>query len=196
MRKAVTVFFLTIFALTSVGAALAQTSTPDQEKARQAYMAAGALNENHELLKSFVGKWDVNTTMWEFPGNPPQSSKNSAEVTPLLGGRFIMTKFSGTMMGYPFEGVQIDGYDNIQKKFQTLWIDSTSTAFFLLAGSYDPATKTLTYTGRWADPMGGMSSVRMVTRIVGPNEYVTEMYMGLPDGKEFKSMENRYVRIK
>ena len=22
------------------------------------------------------------------------------------------------------------------------------------------------------------------------------MYMGLPDGKEFKSMENRYVRVK
>ena len=164
--------------------------------AGQAYMAAGALNENHRLLQFYAGKWDVAVTMWESPGTTPQTSKGTAEAAPILGGRFIMTKFKGTMMGFPFDAVQIDGYDNIQKKFQTLWLDSTSTSFFLLEGAYDPSSKSWTHTGRWADPMGVVSPVRMVFRILGPDDYLTEMFMGLPDGKEFKSMETRYVRVK
>ena len=44
--------------------------------------------------------------------------------------------------------------------------------------------------------IGGAMPTRAVTRIVGPGEYIYEMYMGLPDGKEFKSMEVRYVRKK
>lgn len=196
MKRMALMYILTIFILAAAGAALAQTSPEDQEKARQAYAAAGAVTENHKLLHFYVGKWDVTTIMWEFPGAPGQTSQGSAEVFAILGGRFIMSQFSGTVMGAPFEGGQIDGYDNIRKKFQTLWIDSTSTAFFFLDGAYDPAAKAWTLTGRWADPMGGVSPVRLVNRIVGPDEYVSEMWMGLPDGKEFKSMENRYVRKK
>jgi len=51
-------------------------------------------------------------------------------------------------------------------------------------------------TGKWADPMGGTTDVRSVTRIVSPDEYVYEMFMGMLDGKEFKSRENRCVRKK
>jgi hypothetical protein len=75
-------------------------------------------------------------------------------VTSILGGRFIMMKYSGTMMGQPFEGIQIVGYDNMQGKYLTFWIDNSSTAFFLLSGTYDAAKKTWTDSGRWADPMG------------------------------------------
>ncbi len=63
------------------------------------------------------------------------------------GGRGV------TMMGQPFEAIQIMGYDNMLKKFQTFWIDNTSTAFFLLYGTYDAAKKTRTDTTKLADPM-------------------------------------------
>ena len=107
-----------------------------------------------------------------------------------------MMKFSGTMMGQPFEGIQIVGYDNMQKKFVTFWIDSSSTAFFLLSGTYDEASRTWTDRGQWQDPMGGTTVVRSLTRIVGPDEYTYEMYMVMPEGKEFKSLENRCLRVK
>jgi len=42
--------------------------------------------------------------------------------------------------------------------------------------------------------MGGTANVRVVTRWVGPDEFVYEMYMAAGDGKEFKSVENRCVR--
>jgi len=67
---------------------------------------------------------------------------------------------------------------------------------FFLAGTYDPATKAWVDKGKWADPMGGTTAVRSVTRLTGPDEYVYEMSMTLPDGKEFKSLENRCLRKK
>ncbi len=196
MKKIMSFGIAFVLLLAAVQGLAAQVSPEDQQKATEAYMKAAAVTESHKLLAYFVGRWDVTTSMWDFPGNPPSTSKNGAEVTSILGGRFIMAKFSGTMMGQPFEGIQVNGFDNIKNKFQTFWIDNSSTAFFLLSGTYDAATKTWTDTGMWDDPIGGKSPVRMVTRIIGPDEYLTQMYMGLPDGKEFKSMENRYQRKK
>jgi Protein of unknown function (DUF1579) len=196
MKKTALPLVLALLLLTPASGLFAQTSAQDQQKAMEAYAKAAAVTENHGLLKYFVGTWDMSMTMWTFPGTPPTTSKDATEVTSILGGRFIMSKVSGTMMGQPFEGVQINGYDNMLKIFQTCWIDNSSTAFFLLSGTYDAAKKTWTDTGRWADPMSGVTPVRAVTRIIGPNEYAYEMYMGLPDGKEFKSMEARYTRKK
>jgi Protein of unknown function (DUF1579) len=196
MKKTFASLVVALAVLVSSAGLFGQTSPQDQQKAMEAYAKAAAVTENHNLLKYFVGKWEMKTTMWTFPGSPPTNSMNAAESTAILGGRFIMSKINGTMMGQPFEGIQIIGYDNMLKKFQTFWIDNSSTAFFLLSGTHDAAKKTWTDTGKWADPMSGVTPVRTVTRIVSPDEYAYEMYMGLPDGKEFKSMEARYTRKK
>jgi len=193
MKKAL--FSLLALAL-ACGAAFAQTSAQDQQKAMEAYMKAAAVTADHEALKFFVGHWDASATMWMMPGTPPSTSKNTVDAFLVLGGRFVQMNYKGTMMGQPFEGLQITGYDNMQKTYTTFWIDNTSTAFYLLAGPYDKATKAYDQKGTWADPMGGTTPVRTVTRIVGPDEFVFENYMKLPDGKEFKSLEYRAVRKK
>lgn len=178
------------------GPLAAQVSPADQKKAIEAYMKAGAVTENHLFLKKYLGTWDTETTMWSFPGEPPSKSKNTYDTSLILGGRFLKMEFKGTMMGQPFEGLQIIGYDNLQQKYITLWIDSTSTAFFQTAGARDPAKDIITETGVWPDPMGGTAKVRTVTRWIGPDEFIYEMYMVGADGKEFKSMENRCIRKK
>jgi hypothetical protein len=114
----------------------------------------------------------------------------------ILGGRYVRLTYRGEMMGQPFEGLQISGYDNIAKAYTTFWIDNSSTSFYLLKGTYDAAKKTYTFTGRWADPVGGETPVRMVIRIVSPDIYESETYMKLPDGKEFMNMSDRSVRVK
>jgi hypothetical protein len=139
-------------ALASVAA---QTSSQDEQKAMEAYTEAGAVTENHAYLKRFAGSWTAKTTMWTFPGQPPTTSENTFEGRMILGGRFVALDYTGTMMGRPFEGFQLTGYDNMQKKYLTLWIDNTSTSFFELAGTREPAEDTLVQTGDWADPMGG-----------------------------------------
>ena len=44
-----------------------------------------------------------------------------------LGGRYVIGKFAGTMMGQPFEGMSTMGYDNAKKMFTSTWVDNMGT---------------------------------------------------------------------
>jgi hypothetical protein len=144
-----------------------------------------------------IGQWDVATTMWTFPGEPPTKSNNAYDSSLILGGRFLQMTFKGTMMGMPFEGLQIVGYDNLGGRYVTLWIDSTATSFFQTTGTRDAAANTISETGEWPDALTGRTSkVHAVTKWIGPDAFVYQMYMVMPDGTEFMSMENRCTRRK
>jgi hypothetical protein len=189
--------FVTVFLALLSGLWLSAQTAQDQQKAMEMYMKLGELNENHAYLKQFVGDWKVTVTMWVMPGSPPSASQSTAKGEIILGGRFLRMTYAGTMMGQPFEGVQTLGYDNLQKRYVSLWVDNTSTAFYLTTGVRDPAAKTMTEEGLWPDPMtGGQVKVRNVTKWLGPDQFTYESYMTLPNGKEFKSMEERAVRVK
>lgn len=175
----------------------AQQTEQDQQKMMEAYMKIMAVNENHAYLKNFLGEWDVSTKAWMQPGTEPVVSQNSSTARMIMGGRFLKIEFTGEMFGQPFEGLQIVGFDNFQKKYMTFWIDSSSTAFYLLSGTRDESANVITDTGDWTDPMtGGTIGVRAVTKLISEDEYVYEMYMIGPDGNEFKTLENRAVRKK
>lgn len=182
--------------LSSVG--YSQNSQQDQQKnAMEMYMMLGATNANHQYFKNFVGTWDVKSTMWVMPGAPPTVSQNTSEAKLILDGRFLMMKIEGAMMGQPFEALQIVGYDNLQKKYITFWIDNTSTAFYLTSGVRDSVANILTETGEWPEPMsGGTIKVRYLTKMINADEFVYEMFMMGPDGKEFKTLENVATRRK
>jgi len=188
-------FALALIALLAASG-LAQTSAQDQAKMMEAYMKAGAVTADHEALKYFAGRWRVEGKMWAAPGAPPTESVNTNEGEMILGGRYVRLVYKGEMMGQPFEGHQISGYDNIEKAYKTFWIDNSSTSFYLLTGKYDATKKTYTFTGRWVDPMGGANPVRMVIKIVSADEYTSETFMTMPDGKEFLNMSDRSVRVK
>ena len=174
-----------------------QQSQQDQQKAMEAYMKMMATNENHAHLGMFAGEWNLTSKAWMMPGQAPETSQTNAQGEMILGGRFLKMNYKGTMFGQPFEGVQIIGYDNMKKKFITFWIDNSSTAFFLTEGILDESAKTMTETGLWPDPMtGGTMKVKAITKMISPDEFTYELYMAGPDGKEFKSLENRSVRKK
>lgn len=177
--------------------ALAQEAQPDQQAMMEQYMKLMAPNENHAYLAGYAGSWDVTTTAWMAPRAEPTVSKGAMEASMILGGRYLLMKYAGTMFGQPFEGMQIVGYDTMAKKFVTFWIDNTGTAFYLTSGTRDEAAGVETQYGEWPDPMtGGSSKVKGVTRTVSSDEFVYEMYMIGDDGDEFKSLENRAVRRK
>lgn len=174
-----------------------QEEKMDQDKMMQAYMKMMAPNKNHEIFKDHVGEWIVMTKAWMQPGADPVESKNSAKIEVIMGGRFMKMTFKGTMFGQPFEGLQITGYDNILKKYVTFWIDSSSTSFYLTKGTLDETGKVMTEEGDWLDPMtGGTFKVRAKSTMISPDEFFHEMYITGPDGKEFKSLENRMTRKK
>ncbi len=166
-----------------------------QQQAMEAYMQAGAVNENHEFLKKFAGTWDVQVTSWMAPGQPPSVSNSTVQADLRLGGRYLVMSFVGEMFGQPFEGLQIVGYDNMEKRYTTFWIDNTSTHFFFTAGTREGSV--ISEAGLWPDPLTGVQvPVKAKTTLVGPDEYLYQQFMVMPDGSEFKSMENRCRRRK
>jgi len=186
-----------VLTLWIVSAGIAQEGQQMDPEMMEAYMKLIAPNENHEFLKNFVGEWEVTTTAWMQPGAEPVFSKGSAKAEMIIGGLFLKADFKGAMFGQPFEGIQIMGYDNYQKKNISFWIDSSSTTFYLTEGSREEGTKKIVETGVWQDPMGSEDmNVRNTTTLVSKDEYKFEMIMILPNGTEFKSMEFRAKRKK
>jgi len=186
-----------VLLISSSVAAVAQETKTEEQMMEEAYMKYAMPDKNHEFLKKFAGTWEVESKMWIKPGTEPSVSNLTSEGKMILGGRYLYFVFKGTMMGQPFKGIQIVGYDKFEKKYRTFWIDNSSTPFFLTSGNLDESGKVLTETGTWPDFMtSGTSKVKMVTKIVSDDKIIYEMYMIAPDGTEFKSMENTSTRKK
>lgn len=100
------------------------------------------------------------------------------------------------MMGTPFTGYGMSGYDNVSGKYWATWNDSMSTGVMVSTGSCD-AQKVCTFTGSWNDPIKkGPVTARMTSRQTSPTTEVFEMYGPGKDGKEMKMMEITYTNNK
>ncbi len=167
-----------------------------EEKAMMdAMLKASTPGANHELLASMAGDWTFTTKMWTDPAAPPTESTGTASYTTLLGGRFIQGEYRGNMMGMPFEGLGITGYDNVSQQFQASWIDNMGTMLMYMTGHYDPSAKSFTFTGQMDDFMkpGTKVKVREVIRVPSSDSQVMEWYE-VRGGKETKTMEITYTR--
>jgi Protein of unknown function (DUF1579) len=181
-------------------AATGQPSTEDMQK----MMELSKLNENHKLLGELAGNWSYVVKMWMDPSSPPQESKGSAVCKEIMGGRYYMTNVTGQMempgadgkmKEVTFKGMSLDGYDNMQKKFVSSWIDNMGTGIMDSEGTYDPARKTFTYNSEVEMMPGMKTKVRATTRMVDKDHHTFEWYEDR-GGKEVKTMEINYTRQK
>ena len=165
---------------------------PAMMKAWEEAMTPGPM---HEMLANRVGKWTAEVKMWMDPSQPPTTSQATTVCEAMLGGRYFKSIHSGDMMGMPFEGYEISGYDNVKKEFFNIWMDNMGTGIMVNTGTYDEATKTLTLTGQMTEPMGTEMSVREVIKVIDNDHSTFEMYVDM-GGQEVKNMEISYTRVK
>ncbi len=169
--------------------------TPEQQAAMETYMKLATPGAAHKALEPMIGTWNVTTTMWQKPGAAPQTGGGTAENSWVLGGRFIRQDFDGEFGGMKYQGLGFTGYDNYKKKYVGTWMDTMGTMMMHMLGTADPSGKVFTLGSTVDDAMTGKSiRVKTVTRIVGANKHVMEMYGPDPTGKEFKMMEIVYTR--
>jgi hypothetical protein len=102
-----------------------------------------APGREQDLLKRDIGVWDATIETTMEPGGKPNVTKGT-ETNTMLGGRWLISDFKGEMMGIPFQGHSVMGYDPAKKKYTGTWVDSMSTTSSVLEGTYDPKTKTMT----------------------------------------------------
>jgi hypothetical protein len=129
------------------------------------------------------------------PSQPPMTTLGKSSARMILGGRFLQSDYQGEMMGMPFHGVGIDGYDRIQKRFVSVWMDTMGTMIMTLQGELDDSGKVLTMETEYLDPMTRKRTrARTVTTIVSDDEHTFDYYAPGPDGKMFRAMAMVYSR--
>ena len=128
------------------------------------------------------------------PGEPPMEETGTATRKMVMDGRVLVEDLSSSMMGMPFKGQGMHGFDNVTGKHWSTWIDSMSTGVMLSEGTCD-AQGACTFTGTYNDPVKkGPATLRMTSRWTSPTVEVFEMYGPGPDGKEIKMMEITYTK--
>ncbi len=188
-----------VVALAVGGTALAQEGearamTPEQMAMMQAYQKAGTPGPQHAAMAADAGTWDVAVKSWMDPAQPPEESTGTVTRSMILDGRVMVEQFQGSMMGQPFTGHGMQGYDNVSGKYWSTWNDSMTTGLMVGEGTCDE-TGTCEFSGTWNDPVtGGPVTARMVLRRTGADSQVFEMFGPGPDGSEMKMMEMTYTR--
>ena len=177
--------------LTLVLCVCSYAQTPEEMKAWQESMTP---NEHHKWLASFDGEWIGEVKMWMDPSLPPSVSKIKTKNEMIMNGLYQRSTHSGEMMGQPFNGEGMMGFDNTKKKFVSTWIDNMGSGIMYMEGSMVEGEKILTTYGEMSDPMSGETiNVKQVLKVIDDDTHIFEMYMIIGDN-ETKTMEIMYKR--
>ena len=187
----------------AVSAPATTTASPNEAEMMKQMMELAKLNDNHKLLADLAGSWSTSVKMME-PGKEPTVSKGSVTYKSIMNGRYFVGDHTGSMKmpgadgkmkDFTFKGMSTDGYDNVKQKFTSSWMDNMGTGIMTMDGTYDPATKTFTYSGEMEMVPGMKTPVRSVVKVTDKNHRTFEWYENR-GGQEMKTLEIDYTRKK
>ena len=173
------------------------SSKPDADKAEmmKKVEAAGKPGPGHQALNALEGNWKAEVKCWMDPGGSPEVSQGTARATWKFNGRFLEEEFHGQMMGKPFTGRTLLGFDNTKQTFNSVWVSDTQTSMFTSEGKGDSGNKVITLEGKASCPATGRKDIPMKTvlRVISPDKHVLEMF-DASQGQNAKTMEITYTR--
>ncbi len=162
-----------VFATTA--AVRAQQESPDMEAMMQKMMELATPGPEHAELQKHAGTWEQTYRMKWSPESPWMESKGTAEMTPILGGRFVMEKVQFEIPGMgQAEGMQLMGFDKSSGEYISLWADSMSTWWVESRGKKQ-ADGTIDLRGIMKD-VAGERPYRMVIKNQSETESDADMY--------------------
>jgi hypothetical protein len=158
-------------------------ATPDEAAMHEAWETAATPGPHHAHFKDMAGSWKTEIKHYHESPEPTVTSGTSE----ILDGRFLVEKFKGEMMGAPFQGMGVSGYDNIKKQYFVHWFDTHGTGPLVMTGQMDEGTNTLTVSGPMTMPDNSKCMMKAVTREMGKDRYVFELYMKMGDQPDMKA---------
>src|SRR6516162_4928546 len=118
------------------------------------------LQPEHKLLERFAGEWHFEKLTAAAEGSKPENLGTGIISAELVGGFFVVSRWSGKVYGADYKAVQSLGYNIKQKKYTGCWIDSTMIYRWELSGSVDEKSQELTITASGPGPTGGTETFR------------------------------------
>ena len=119
-----------------------------------------ALQPEHKLLERLAGEWNFEKQLVSADGTKSQSLGTGTISAELVGGFFVVQRWSGKVYGADYKASQMLGYDITQKKYTGSWIDSSMSYRWDLSGTVDEKSRELTIGTSGPGPNGGTCTFR------------------------------------
>lgn len=152
-----------------------------------------ALNQKHEYLSQFIGKWKVNIVY--YGTNQEEYVTGELNSSLILSFRILEMNFNLTNpTGLPFEMKYFFGYDGISKKFFLIILNSLTNDVQILKGDYQKKSNEFIFKGTTVDTKA-QKRIPLIMRIFFERErkFVIESFVE-EKGKE--RMISKFVIIK
>lgn len=111
------------------------------------------LKEQAAMLRD-VGDWNATMQMTMAAGGEPIKEKATETVRSICHGRWTWTDYNGQMMGQPFEGHALTGYDPAKKEYVSFWIDSLESLAMETRGTMAADGRSCNFKGTAFDGKG------------------------------------------
>lgn len=154
----------------------------------------------HERLKPLIGRWRVTMRVWPAPGAEPVTSSNfTATRQWILGGRYLQEDLSGTLGGNPSNRTMFLSYNNLERRFELVSMDSFEPGQMWYASRKTLAPGrielygTSVEAGSGLKPTGRLRNLRFELELT-PNGSVERIYATYPGSDEFLFVEQVFNR--
>lgn len=171
-----------------------KTKKMNMQAMLEVYQKLAVPGAPHKMLAELTGSWTTKTKAFMETDKAPMESSGTCEQKMLLGGLYLQQEYRSEMMGSPFTGINLLGFDNHTKKYVSTWIDSMSTGIYFFEGTASSDGKTITQECSYDDPIKGPALWRSITKVIDGNRLEYEMYLTPKEGKEEKTMEMTLTR--
>lgn len=130
------------------------------------------LTPQQKNLSAFVGTWELTID--------GADKKGSAEINPILGGRFITEDVKLPFGDFDMEWHGVIGYNEGKDQYTGVWFDNANNTTHSTSGEADASGRIITFRGEQAD-LG-----KFIWRISndGQNNMTIEMFQKAEDAKE------------
>ena len=195
IRIAVVIFLLAVSAISPAQEKGEMPDmTPEMQAEMEAWMKLAQPGAHHEHLAPFVGTWKGKVTMWMGPDQEPMVEEAVADVTWLMGGRFLQWKQTGNFGDMPFEGMAIEGFNNGEGRYESVWLDNFGTILVFFTGSCSDDGNHRKMTTKFADVVaGGIVDYRTEYQWIDSDHFTYSAFMNKGDG-EFRNLRIEYER--
>jgi hypothetical protein len=153
----------------------------------------------HHQLSKLEGKWEGIARTWFEPGKLADESPITGTMRLILGGRFILHEYVGSLQNKSFEGIAIYGYHLGLKKFQGAWIDSFHNGTAIMFSEGKKGSEDFTMLGNYAYVTPDIEQYwgwRTKIDFVNDDEVMIMAYNVSPEGEEAKATEVAYKKVK
>lgn len=166
----------------------------------------------HNVLQSLVGTWQLSGTCYgpktDKAGGNADSQDRAAQAgtdegQPVggtltsewaLDKHFVKCHLRGTEGSRTIEGMGLTGYDNAKDKYVSSWADNQCTSIKMEEGTYDPSSKTFTFTGESKTLDGKTAKCRRIIQIKSDNEHTMTVFVTESGQAEKKVLEATFRR--